>query len=156
MGSGCLLLCTPQAVGWVLRCVYLSKSAVVVIADVWAYPSALFVMLCVSPLLMPAVDERAARAPRMSSGKGVFHAASIGIALVTTRHILIANLLPPLLGGETELSEATLLGASIVATAAATAPLPKTHFRNRRGLRQLHTFSLIIGVLMLAISPEVL
>ena len=128
----------------------------VVIADVWAYPSALFVMLCVSPLLMPAVDERAARAPRMSSGKGVFHAASIGIALVTTRHILIANLLPPLLGGETELSEATLLGASIVATAAATAPLPKTHFRNRRGLRQLHTFSLIIGVLMLAISPEVL
>jgi hypothetical protein len=28
--------------------------------------------------------------------------------------------------------------------------------RNRRGLRQLHTFSLIIGVLMLAISPEVL
>ena len=61
-----------------------------------------------------------------------------------------------LLGSEAELSEATLLGAAVVATAAATAPLPKTHFRNRRGLRQLHTFTLIVGILMLAISPEVL
>ncbi len=146
---------TP-AVGWILRCVYLSKAAIVVIPDVWAYPSALFVMLCVSPLLMPAVDTKAARAPRMSFGKGVFHAASIGLALVMTRHILLANLLPPLLGTENDVSEATLLGTSIVATAAATVPLPKTHFRNRRGIQQLHTFMLILGILMLAISPEVL
>jgi len=113
-------------------------------------------MLCVSPLLMPAVDTKAARAPRMSFGKGVFHAASIGLALVMTRHILLANLLPPLLGTENDVSEATLLGTSIVATAAATVPLPKTHFRNRRGIQQLHTFMLILGILMLAISPEVL
>ena len=84
-------------VAWVLRCVYLSKSAVVVVADVWAYPSALFVVLCVSPLLMPAADDTQ-RVSRMSSGKGLFHAVSIGVALVTTRHILLANLLPPLLG----------------------------------------------------------
>lgn len=146
---------TP-AVGWILRCVYLSKAAIVVIADVWAYPSALFVTLCVSPLVMPAVGSKSARAPRMTSGKGMFHAVSVGIALVTTRHVLLANLLPPLLGSDNELSEATLLGTTIVATAAATAPLPKTHFRNRRGIRQLHTFMLILGILMLAISPEVL
>ena len=42
---------TPT-VGWILRCVYLSKGAVVVVPNVWAYPAALFVTLCVSPLFM--------------------------------------------------------------------------------------------------------
>ena len=48
------------------------------------------------------------------------------------------------------------MGATILTTAAATSPLSRRHFRHRRGLRQLHTFVLLLGVLMLAISPEVL
>ena len=41
----------------------------------------------------------------MTGGRGVFHAASIAVSLLSTRHVLLAQLLPPLLGSDAEVSE---------------------------------------------------
>ena len=39
----------------------------------------------------------------------MFHAASIAVSLLSTRHVLLAQMLPPLLGSDTEVSEVRTL-----------------------------------------------
>ena len=72
---------TPT-VGWILRCVYLSKGAVVVVPNVWAYPAALFVTLCVSPLFMEG--EGRGRAVSLKQNKTLFVAQQEFLVMLKT------------------------------------------------------------------------
>ena len=89
---------TPTA-GWLLRCICLSKLSIVVLPDVWAYPSTLFVALAVSPLHLNnskggGADRTQPTPRKMTVPQGIAHTVSVGVALLSTRHTLLAGVLP--------------------------------------------------------------
>ena len=148
------------AVGWLLRCICLSKLAIALLPDVWGYPSLLLVALTISPIYLGDGSTKTGAARRrgggMSLAQGAAHAVAVGVSLLATRHTLLGGALAILSGGADAPSEGALLGATIMAAAAATVPLSRTHFRHRKEVRRFHVFTLIIGVLLLAVSPEVI
>lgn len=162
---------TPAA-SWLVQCICLAKLSIVVVDDAWAYPSTLLVLLAVSPLYWDASpggggsgdgEGGGTTAPRlrrrhvggMSVGRGLAHAAAVTAALVVTRRVLLGNLLA-MVADSGKISESSLLGCTIVVSALATLPLSQAHFRFRIDIRRAHAFVLIMGMLLLVISPEVL
>lgn len=145
---------------WALHSVHGSKLILFAVGQAWveqawAYPSALLVVLAVSPLYL-AQPKPAGRRGSMPAQRAWAHVAVASAAVLGTRDVLIANLVPLFTGAsDTDLSPSSVLGFATVAAALAVAPLPQQHFRHVRAARQLHTFAILAGMLLVAISPEV-
>jgi hypothetical protein len=138
-------------VTWVMMCIYGSKLCAFLVDDAWAYPATILLALTVSPLYMGASSDRYRKS--MPQRKAWAHVMSVALASLGTKDVLLGKIIP-LATGQDSMSESALIGCSVVAAALALTPLAQSHFRHIRSIRQLHTFCVMVGMLLVAISPE--